>query len=82
LELVARRKNDPVERSDGTLKVLSRRSKADPFGEARIALTTDSQTHQRVAQSARRRNRLAFLSHILRQAGQTGPQYDDRKATC
>lgn len=39
-ELVALRTGDLEERSDGTLRVLVRRSKADPFGEGRIAFTS------------------------------------------
>ena len=39
-ELIALRNQDIVERADGTLRVLIRRSKADPFGEGRIAFTS------------------------------------------
>ncbi|MBN4046399.1 hypothetical protein JYU02_00185 [bacterium AH-315-P15] len=39
-ELVALRTSDLTWRSDGTLKVLIRRSKADPFGAGRIAFTS------------------------------------------
>ena len=39
-ELVALRTEDLEERSDGTFRVLIRRSKADPFGEGRIAFTS------------------------------------------
>ncbi|TCP41258.1 tyrosine-type recombinase/integrase [Rhodovulum marinum] len=39
-ELVALRTDDVVWRSDGTLRVLIRRSKADPFGEGRIAFSS------------------------------------------
>ena len=39
-ELVALRNGDLEERADGTLRVLIRRSKADPFGEGRIAFTS------------------------------------------
>ena len=39
-ELIALRNQDIVERTDGTLRVLIRRSKADPFGEGRIAFTS------------------------------------------
>lgn len=39
-ELVALRDEDLVTRSDGTFRVLIRRSKADPFGEGRIAFTS------------------------------------------
>ncbi len=39
-ELVALRSEDLNERSDGTFRVLIRRSKADPFGEGRIAFTS------------------------------------------
>ncbi|AZQ66744.1 hypothetical protein EF888_06080 [Silicimonas algicola] len=39
-ELVALRNDDLDERSDGTLRVLIRRSKADPFGAGRIAFTS------------------------------------------
>ena len=39
-ELVAIRSGDVVERDDGTLRVLIRRSKADPFGYGRVAFTS------------------------------------------
>ncbi|QIQ87548.1 tyrosine-type recombinase/integrase [Erythrobacter sp.] len=39
-ELIALRNQDLTERTDGTLRVLIRRSKADPFGEGRIAFTS------------------------------------------
>ncbi|ESW59819.1 MAG: integrase [Rhodobacter sp. CACIA14H1] len=39
-ELVALRTSDVVERGDGTLRVMIRRSKADPFGMGRIAFTS------------------------------------------
>lgn len=39
-ELVALRNEDLEVRSDGTFRVLIRRSKADPFGEGRIAFTS------------------------------------------
>ncbi len=39
-ELVALRNQDIVERADGTLRVLIRRSKVDPYGEGRIAFTS------------------------------------------
>jgi len=39
-ELVALRNDDLEERSDGTFRVLIRRSKADPFGAGRIAFTS------------------------------------------
>lgn len=39
-ELVALRTEDLAWRDDGTLRVLIRRSKADPFGEGRIAFTS------------------------------------------
>jgi len=39
-ELVALRTDDLEERSDGTFRVLIRRSKADPFGAGRIAFTS------------------------------------------
>lgn len=39
-ELIALRNQDLTERADGTLRVLIRRSKADPFGEGRIAFTS------------------------------------------
>lgn len=39
-ELIALRNQDLTEREDGTLRVLIRRSKADPFGEGRIAFTS------------------------------------------
>ena len=39
-ELVAIRSEDVVARSDGTLRVLIRRSKADPFGHGRVAFTS------------------------------------------
>lgn len=39
-ELVALRTDDLAERADGTFRVLIRRSKADPFGEGRIAFTS------------------------------------------
>lgn len=39
-ELVALRTEDLEERADGTFRVLIRRSKADPFGEGRIAFTS------------------------------------------
>jgi len=39
-ELVALRNDDLEERSDGTFRVLIRRSKADPYGEGRIAFTS------------------------------------------
>ncbi|MDU8946137.1 tyrosine-type recombinase/integrase [Ovoidimarina sediminis] len=39
-ELVALRTEDLAWRADGTLRVLIRRSKADPFGEGRIAFTS------------------------------------------
>lgn len=39
-ELIALRNQDIVERADGTLRVLIRRSKADPYGQGRIAFTS------------------------------------------
>jgi integrase/recombinase XerD len=39
-ELVALRNGDLEDRGDGTLRVLIRRSKSDPFGEGRIAFTS------------------------------------------
>ena len=39
-ELIALRNQDIVERADGTFRVLVRRSKADPFGQGRIAFTS------------------------------------------
>lgn len=39
-ELIALRTGDLKERDDGTLRVLIRRSKSDPFGEGRIAFTS------------------------------------------
>lgn len=39
-ELVALRNQDITELDDGTLRVLIRRSKADPFGQGRIAFTS------------------------------------------
>ena len=39
-ELVALRTGDLEERGDGTLRVLIRRSKADPFGSGRLAFTS------------------------------------------
>lgn len=39
-ELIALRNQDIVERADGTLRVLIRRSKADPYGHGRIAFTS------------------------------------------
>ncbi|QIG54274.1 tyrosine-type recombinase/integrase [Altererythrobacter sp. BO-6] len=39
-ELIALRNRDIVERADGTLRVLIRRSKADPYGQGRIAFTS------------------------------------------
>ncbi len=39
-ELIALRNQDITERDDGTLRVLIRRSKADPFGNGRIAFTS------------------------------------------
>jgi len=39
-ELVALRSEDVIWRRDGTLRVIIRRSKADPFGEGRIAFTS------------------------------------------
>ena len=39
-ELVALRLDDLEERGDGTLRVLIRRSKSDPFGEGRLAFTS------------------------------------------
>lgn len=39
-ELVALRTGDLEERSDGTLRVLIRRSKSDPFGAGRLAFTS------------------------------------------
>ena len=39
-ELVALRTDDLEERADNTFRVLIRRSKADPFGEGRIAFTS------------------------------------------
>jgi integrase/recombinase XerD len=39
-ELVALRNQDIAEREDGTFRVPIRRSKADPFGEGRIAFTS------------------------------------------
>ena len=39
-ELVAIRSEEVVQRADGTLRVLIRRSKADPFGYGRIAFTS------------------------------------------
>lgn len=39
-ELIALRNGDLTYREDGTLRVLIRRSKADPFGAGRIAFTS------------------------------------------
>lgn len=39
-ELIALRNHDLTHRDDGTLRVLIRRSKADPFGQGRIAFTS------------------------------------------
>lgn len=39
-ELIALRNDDLTEREDGTLRVLIRRSKADQFGQGRIAFTS------------------------------------------
>ncbi len=39
-ELIALRNQDIVERTDGTMRVLIRRSKADPYGQGRIAFTS------------------------------------------
>lgn len=39
-ELIALRNQDMTERADGTLRVLIRRSKADPYGQGRIAFTS------------------------------------------
>ena len=39
-ELVALRNEDLEKRADGTFRVLIRRSKADPFGEGRVAFTS------------------------------------------
>lgn len=39
-ELIALRNEDITERDDGTLRVLIRRSKADPYGQGRIAFTS------------------------------------------
>lgn len=47
-ELVALRVRDLEEREDGTLRVLIRRAKNDPFGEGRIAFTS-ARTARRVA---------------------------------
>lgn len=41
-ELVSIRTSELVERDDGTLRVLIRRSKADPFGHGRISFTSRS----------------------------------------
>jgi integrase len=46
-ELVALRTGDLEEREDGTLRVLIRRSKADPFGSGRLAFTS-RETAERV----------------------------------
>jgi integrase len=47
-ELVALRVSDLDRRDDGTLRVLIRRAKNDPFGEGRIAFTS-ARTARRVA---------------------------------
>lgn len=39
-ELIALRSHDITERGDGTMRVLIRRSKADPYGQGRIAFTS------------------------------------------
>ena len=39
-ELIALRNHDITERADGTLRVLIRRSKADPYGEGCFAFTS------------------------------------------
>lgn len=39
-ELIALRSHDITEREDGTMRVLIRRSKADPYGQGRIAFTS------------------------------------------
>ena len=39
-ELIALRNQDITEREDGTMRVLIRRSKADPYGQGRIAFTS------------------------------------------
>ncbi|WP_416898614.1 MAG: tyrosine-type recombinase/integrase [Minwuia sp.] len=46
-ELVALRSDDLEPRTDGTLRVLIRRSKSDPFGQGRLAFTSE-QTAQLV----------------------------------
>lgn len=45
-ELVALRTGDLEQREDGTLRVLIRRSKADPFGVGRIAFTSRETAHR------------------------------------
>ena len=39
-ELIALRNQDVTEQRDGTIRVLIRRSKADPYGQGRIAFTS------------------------------------------
>lgn len=48
-ELVALRTEDIEFRADGTLQILVRRSKADPFGEGRVAFTS-RETADRISQ--------------------------------
>lgn len=39
-EIIALRNQDITEREDGTMRILIRRSKADPYGQGRIAFTS------------------------------------------
>jgi hypothetical protein len=76
-ELVALRNEDVTLRDDGTLRVLIRRSKSDPYGEGRIAFTSRATADSRggVAGLARAGNPVALLPHLPRQGDQPGSQH-------
>jgi site-specific recombinase XerD len=60
-ELVALRDDDLVKRQDGTMRVLIRRSKADPYGLGRIAFTSPETARRVQAWTQWRGTRSAWL---------------------
>lgn len=63
-ELVALRVRDLEEREDGTLRVLIRRAKNDPFGEGRIAFTSAHTARRRLARLAWTGDRASLLPDL------------------
>jgi integrase/recombinase XerD len=72
-ELVALRNDDVTWRDDGTLRVLIRRSKSDPYGEGRIAFTS------RVDRGAR--GGVAGLARPRESRGSSAPSTTARRST-